>query len=423
MKFCAFLLALWTLSAGATVTLPTGTPLAVRIDGNLPMHAGAEIRGHLIYGIYENDRIAIPQNAVVRGRVTELTPDHGKRVHARLRGDFTPFHVPIVEFNAIEMPDGTVLPVTTGKATNGAPIYRVVAPPPKKGGFIRQQMETVKQVAKDRVAVITGPDKGDRLKQLLYSQLPYHPERIVKGTAWTVETASPLEMSSATANPSTPLPTLETPEKPPTWIVQAYLAEAISSAESKAGQPIRAIVAEPVLNADGTVAVPQGSVLTGTISQTRKARSFGRAGELRFNFRQLTVPGGTAQSVQTSMTGADIAGDLAMTSEGEVKPKPKDKLVVPLILLSLAARPLDHDGHHQIAKNAGASNAVGVLGFIIGTAAQKPYLAAGIGYYGATISLYERIFRKGDEVSFPKDTRVVLQTTARRNAAMPLGKP
>ena len=272
-------------------------------------------------------------------------------------------------------------------------------------------------MTKDRIAVVTAPGKGDRLKQLLYSQLPYHPERIEKDTSWTVDTAAPLNLPGSIPTSSKARHPAAAPDAPvATWILQAYLAETISSATSKSGEPIKAIVAEPILNPDGTIAVPQGSILTGAVTQAKPARSFGRVGELRFSFGQITFPGAQPQAVQAALTGADGAGDMAMNSEGEVKPKPKDKLVVPLILIALAARPLDQDAgreNHAFAKNAVASNSLGTIGFIIGTAAQKPYLAAGIGYYGSAVSIYERLIRKGKEVSFAHNTRIVLQTTAR----------
>ena len=59
-------------------------------------------------------------------------------------------------------------------------------------------MDQVVQVAKDQVAVFTAPDKGDRALQFLYGQLPYHPERIEKGTMWTVELTQPLTVAKAT---------------------------------------------------------------------------------------------------------------------------------------------------------------------------------------------------------------------------------
>ena len=62
-----------------------------------------------------------------------------------------------------------------------------------------------------------------------------------------------------------------------------------------------------------------------------------------------------------------------------------------------------------------ASNSLGVIGFIIGTAAGQRNIAAGFGYYGAAISIYERWIKRGREVTFARDTRLVLQTRPRRS--------
>lgn len=420
------------LAQSGPVTIPAGTPLPVKIADHLPMKAGEPIRAQLLYPIYVGNDLTLPAGTVITGSVVSLTPDRSRRIHARLRADFTPFHIPVVSFDHIQLAGGLSLPLTTGSATDGAPIYRLVAPPPHKGGLVAQQFAVFKQGVKDRVAVITGPNKADRLTQFFWSQLPYHPERIAKDTAWTVETSAPVSLPGATA--STPASTAEASSPPSstepsrTWVLQAYLGTAISSATSRAGQPIQATVAEPVLNPDGSVAVPVGSVITGSITEATPARSFSRAGKLRFNFGQLKLPGEQPVAVQAALTGADSAtgGDLAMNSEGEVKPKPQDKLIVPFILIALAARPLDRDGgrdHHMLGKDAVASNSIGFIGFIVGTAAQQPNIAAGFGFYGAAISIYERIFHRGKEVAFPRDTRIVLQTTPRRAAAIKPAQP
>jgi hypothetical protein len=162
--------------------------------------------------------------------------------------------------------------------------------------------------------------------------------------------------------------------------------------------------------------------MIGEVTKAKPARRFGRAGALHFEFRQLVLPTGITQTVQASLTGADSDADqkLALDSEGQVKPKPQDKLLIPFILLTLAARPLDQDNGDSggFGKNAVASNSLGVIGFIIGTAAGQPNIAAGIGYYGAAISIYERWIKRGRDVSFARDTRLVLQTTPRHSAVL-----
>jgi hypothetical protein len=385
------------------------------------MRVGQPIRAELIYSIYADNKLILPEKTILEGTVTALQSNHSRRVTARLRGDFTPFYTPEVRFTGIRLADGTRLPIATSTATDGAPIYRLVAPPPRKGGFIHQQFDNGIQVLRDQLAFFTAPDRRDRFTQLLYTQLPYHPQRIQKGTAWTVETTEPLSIPSQPTHTEEPA---TKPADPSTWIVNAFLTDKLSSATSKSGQVVRATVAEPIYNSDHTIAVPEGATLVGTITKAKPARRFGRAGVLHFDFRQLVLPSGKTQNVQAALTSADTSAgqNLAMTSEGEVKPKPQDKVLVPLLLIALAASPLhqDHDDGDLglFRKNAGASNSIGVVGFIVGTASGSANVAAGFGAYGAALSLYNRWIKRGSEVSFARNTRIVVQTTARRSQVL-----
>jgi hypothetical protein len=178
-------------------------------------------------------------------------------------------------------------------------------------------------------------------------------------------------------------------------------------------------VAEPIYNPDRTIAVPEGATLLGSVTQAKAARFFGRAGALHFDFREIELPTGT-QNVQASLAEADSAAEqkLALDSEGQVKPKPQDKFLVPFALLVLAARPLDEDPGSSFGKDAVASNSLGVIGFIVGTAAGQRNIAAGIGFYGAAISIYERWIKRGRDVTFARDTRLVLQTRPRNSEVL-----
>lgn len=408
------------LCQAQSITLPSGTPLPVKIERNLPMHTGQPIRAKLIYPVYADNKLVLPANTVVTGEVISLCADRDRRTDALLRADFTPFRTPVVRFTSILLPSGNVLPITTTTASDGAPIYRLLAPPPRKGGFIRRQIGNGVQIFRDRLALITAPGKKDRLVQLLYSQLPWHPQRIAKDTAWTVETAAPITIPPQSAVAAAPAD----PADSSTWIVQAYLSEKISSATSKQGEPIHAVVAEPIYNLDHTIAVPQGASLVGTVTQAKPARRFGRAGALHFDFRQLVLPSGNTQNVQTSLAAADSAGSqqLAMNSEGVVKPKPQDKLAVPLLLAALTAVPLHQDaddsGGILARKNATASNSIGFIGFIVGATTHSANLAAGLGAYGTALAIYNRWIKRGADVTFSRDTRIVLETTPRRSPVL-----
>jgi hypothetical protein len=425
-------------------TVPSGTPLALKIDQNYPMRAGQLIRAHLLYPIYVDNKLLIPKDTVVTGSVVDLRSDHTRRVNAILGGDFTPFHTPEVCFTQIILPDGATIPFTSGTAATGTQIYRAVAPSPSKGGFLHQEFNAGLTAARSDVATFTAPGKGDRLLQFIYGRLPYHPQRIEKDTSWTIETTAALDL------PAQPAP-LAAPEAPPTrkphfwepqipvqpppsndsaWIVQANLATKVSSETSKTGQAIQAVVAEPIYNPDHTIAVPQGATLVGTVTRAKPARLFGRTGVLSFNFSQLTFPNAEVQTVETRLTGADSAQDIALNSEGQAKSKPQDKIMLPLFLAMLAARPLDQDhGRHggdggQTGKNGvGGAAGLGLVGTIVGIAGGSPYAAAGIGYWGAARAVYARWIARGQKVTFAKDTRIVVETTARRAAPMKPNAP
>src|ERR1700731_1023708 len=111
-------------------TLPGGTPLALRIDDHLPMRNGQPIRAHLIYPIYDNDKLLLPKDTIVDGSVVDLRFDRSRRIRAVLGGDFTPFHKPVVHFNNFILTDGASIPFVSSDAADGAPIFRAVAPPP-----------------------------------------------------------------------------------------------------------------------------------------------------------------------------------------------------------------------------------------------------------------------------------------------------
>jgi hypothetical protein len=397
-------------------TIPSKTPLVVSIDTHLPMRLHEPVKGYLRYPVFVNGIMILPAKTMIDGTVTDLLPDRSRRNNARLNGDFTPFHTPVVRFTSLTLSDGATLAFSANAASDGAPVYRLVAPPLRKGGFFRQQYDAGMQMVHDQLHLFTAPHKGDRLLQLFYHQLPYHPQRIEDGTSWTVETTAPIAIPR---QETTPASGTETFSSSGDWLIEAYLDQSLSSATAKAGEPIQATVAKPIYNPDRSIAVPQGATLIGAVTTCKPARSFGRAGTLRFDFKQIVMPEGEKENIQTALAGVDAAGDgLQMNAEGKVKPKPQDKLVVPLILGILASRPLDEDAHFQGGKNFVGANGIGLAGNLIGWAGGSRYVAAGIGAYGTALSIYRRWIASGQQVSFPRDTRIVLQATVRRSAVL-----
>jgi hypothetical protein len=400
------------------------------------MKTGEPLEGSLLYPVYVENRIAVPAGTVLRGSVIQLDSDRSRRIRSRLRGDFTPFHIPVVRFDQLVLPDGTLQPIVSDSAKDGVPILRLSPPPgKKKGSFIARQIAQEKQRLRDTAALFTKPGRGDRLVQFVYTQLPYHPERIETGTSWTVELGQPLDLKLKNSPPDDPvIPGKAEPaakEKPDPkaapsdqgteWQIHAYLEQTISSAKEKPGDTFQAVVAEPVFNADHILAVPQGSLLMGEITQTKRARSFGRQGKLRFRFRQLKLPSGFSQPVEGTLAGVDSnkSANLQIDSEGGIQPKSQNRVIVPLVLTLLAGRAFDDDGN-LAGHSAVASNGFGIVGRVVGIVASSRNVAAGIGIYGAALSFYDLWLARGHDVVFVKNTRIEVTTTPSRS---PLNAP
>jgi hypothetical protein len=399
-----------------SIQIPAKTLLSIQLLQHVPMKVGESLDGRLLYPVYVNNQTAIPAGTTLRGTVLQLDSDRSRRIHARLRGDFTPFHVPVVRFDQLVLPDGSVAAVVSDSAKDGAPILRLSpAPGTKRGSLVSREIAAEKQRIKDAVAQFTAPGRGDRLVQFIYTQLPYHPERIEAGTAWVVDLVQPLNLRLAA-------PRTEAHEKPPgesaatEWRLRAYLQETISSAQRKAGDTFQAVVSEPVFNAGHEVVVPQGSVLVGEVTQSKPARSFGRHGKLRFRFRQLKLPTGFTQPVEGTLAGVDAnkAANLQIDTEGGIAPKPQSRLLLPLVLTFLAGRGLDDDGN-RVLNGAVASNGLGIIGRIVGIVATNRNVAAGIGFYGAALSFYDLCLARGHNVVFTKNTRIEVTTRPARS--------
>lgn len=392
------------------VVLPKGASLQVEVTRQYSMKDGESIEGQLMHPIYAGGRLAVPDHTLLRGKVIALVPDGKTRWRARLRGDFTPFHIAKVQFDELMLPSGPMA-ISASAAADGAPLLHLTAvgASPKRS-FIRAQWSQAKNQLHDRVVWFFAPGLGDRALQMLYHQLPYHPERIGAHTAWSFELTAPLSLPglpTAAANSGTPAPA----GKPEIWTVNASLMRELTSATARPGDSVKALVVEPVFGRDRQLVVPQGSVLIGHVTAARAARSFGRNGKLRFTFQQVRFPQGFGKPVEGSLAGASAqkTQDLQLDAEGTVTPRNRSSAVAPMLLTMLAGRALDQDGNFTTNSTV-ASNGFGLVGRIVGVAAGNRNLAAGIGFYAAGLSFYDNFLRTGRDVIFPKDTRIEIET-------------
>lgn len=412
--FLSSFIACWTASVWAqvdtSVTVPAGVPLEVELVRHAPMRIGSRLQGKLVRPIFVNDEVALSAGTPVYGSVVALNADSGRRIDARLNGDFTPFHRPVVQFDSAEL-DGHIVGLATENANDGGPVLKIGPPPhgQKRRSILKQEWQVIRQGVDQIHHAIVDPGKGDRLLQLLYGQLPYHPERIEQGTVWNCGLTSPLMLTSPQVQKTPDTQHSGRADAPDTsLLLHAHLDTRLSSKITTAGDVFRATVDEPAFAPDHSIAIPQNSILIGTVTRAHAARMFGRGGTLRFGFRELQEPDGAQKAVTGSTVGAELPGsgaNLEMTNEGQVKPKQPSKLAVPLMLVLLATRALDSDGS-QVAGAAVGSNGIGLIGRLIGIAAGSRNLAAGIGFYGAGVSVYRRWIRRGHEVEFPRYSRI-----------------
>ncbi len=396
--------------------IPAGTSLQVESSRPHPMKAGELIDARLLHPIYANGKLIIPENTELRGSVIALDPDTKSRWHARLRGDFTPFHIAELRFNEMVL-NGVTLRIEASDATGGAPVVHLSTPSatPRRS-FLAKEWGQVKASLHNRIAYFTEPGKGDRALQLLYHQLPYHPERIEAHTTWSFELKAPLDIPASFRAADAPIAQPATsPGKPEVWDVHALLARDLSSATARPGDSVQALVVEPVYDKDRQLVVPQGATLVGKVTSARAARSFGRNGKLRFTFQQVQFPEGFDRPVEGSLGGATTERNrnLSLDAEGTISPKNQSSVIAPLLLTLLAGRALDEDGS-LTANNTVASNGFGLIGRIVGITAANRGVAAGLGYYAASLSVYENFLHPGRDVVFPKDTRIEIETTPLR---------
>ncbi len=250
----------------------------------------------------------------------------------------------------------------------------------------------------------------------MYSQLPYHPQRIWTGTQYDADLTAPLSIPEKDPPAASPIALLN--GKMPTGHIEARLTQTLSSATSKQGSEVEAVLAKPLFDADNQhLLLPEGTRVTGSVLQVKPAAWFSRNGKLRFTFRKIDLPQGSEPvQVHGQMTAAeaDKSQNLSIDQEGGARAKAdKGKVLAPLTLGILAAASMDKDGEHAVVKNGVVSNGFGIIARVITMATANINVASGFAYFALGKSVYRRWIAKGHEVDFPKDTRIEIDLSER----------
>lgn len=424
-----------TAALAQIATIPAGVPLRVEIDHRYPMKAGTQVEGHLIAPVFLVDHEVLPVNTPVSGVIVTTHPvDKSRRADAILNGDFTPLAVPEIRFDRLTLPNGGgVAEIATQVIERDGSIVRMKSG--KRHSLIQQAKDQLKQRKQDALDQVTKPGKSDRLLQILYAQLPYHPQCIWPGTQYDAELTAPLLIPHE--GPPVPLPVKALDEKSLIGTLEARLTEDLSSATAKQGEVVDAVLMKPLLDStESQVLLPQGTHLEGVVLQAKPARRFARNGKLRFTFRRVELPssvegqpasgGPVLQSPSQPSAGHQIHGrmiaseanrqqNVVIDSEGGAQATGgRDKYVAPLVLGLLAASASGGDkDNDDVVKNGAVSNGFGLVVRIATMASTNRSVAQGLAYFALAKSIYKRWIAKGSEISFPKNTRLQIELSER----------
>lgn len=425
------------------LSVPTGMALKVALDQTVRIRrVGQPIHGTIVEPVYAFDQMVIPAGAAIAGEISAIDPVLKKRrIVAAMNGEFSPSRQVHIVFTDLLLADGRHVSVKTDVSMGSGEVLQFLPAGETKDrqskksevknivsreiGEAERAVKTDWGVAK---AKLKEPGKMQKARRFAVAQLPYHPQYLDSGTNFTADLQCPLGFGFRPLTP-TVLESIGSP-LPGGSVVHAILITPLGSAHSRKGDPVEALITQPLVNS-GHLFLPEGSRLRGSVLQVRPAGKLNRNGQLRITFRQVVPPGGIQQAIDASLQGVAVGkGEhLRLDSEGGAQvTTPKTRYLTTAISVALASSSMaDHDrdaGIHgadggDIGKGA-ANGASGFrfLGTIIGAFSHSRVVASGFGFYGAAISVYSHFLARGRDVVYPKDMSMTLEvgTTAKQPA-------
>jgi hypothetical protein len=421
------------------LTIPAGTPVKVALDQELRVQkVGQPVHGKVVDPVYAFDHLVVPAGSEVLGKVSAIEPVSKKtRIIAGMNANFSPARTVHVEFNELVLPDGHHVPMQTvvSPASSGV-LQFVPAGGPKQSKVEQEKARASREITAARQqlsqewtyakAQLREPGKGHKIERYAVAQLPVHPQYMDAGTSFNADLKQPLQFGSEALTPDKVM-AIGTP--PPSGSeVHALLVTPLSSATSKKGDPVEAIISQPLVVSD-KLFIPQGSHLKGTVLEAKSARRFNRSGQLRIVFHELVPPNGIQQKLEASLDGVEVTnGDhLTLDSEGGAQvTQPKTRYLTTAISVALATSAagdadrgkLQNGGGGDVGRGAlnGASG-FKLIGTLTGALAHSRVVSSGLGFYGAAMSVYGHFLTRGRDVVYPKDMSMVVGFGKRETAS------
>jgi hypothetical protein len=415
----------------------------------IPKRTDAPVEAKLLAPVYAFDREVIPVGAQVLGHVCNVRPvSKWVRARAILGGDFTPLRTAKVQFTGVVLPDGRQMQLHTleSQALNSLvplkPPKQRQPPAKQPSGVLAQAGQAAKDQVNaqiDRVRgipdLVRGPDKKERISDLLMSKLPYHPQFVRNRTRFDAELSEPLDFGSETVAQGS-LALLGS-QPAAGSVAHARLLTPLDSSSSKKGQKVEAALMEPLFAEGHVLVLPEGTRLEGVVVLAKRAGWFHRSGRLLFNFQSVDLPPQLAQvrpqepagaapretanlqfKTRANLTGAEGANaPVKVDEEGSVQAtESKTRFLSTALALLIARSAGDTDAGHNHggvstaeSSNVGGRTLGGGMGLgLLGTglAQISPNVGAALGYYGLAWNVFSTVVARGAEVQFGRNAAV-----------------
>src|SRR5215469_5224375 len=418
--------------------VPAGTPVKIALDQEVRVRkVGQPIHGRVVEPVYAFDKLVIPAGTEATGKISAITSIPKKvRVMSALDADFSPTRQVHITFDELQLADGRRIPIRTEVTPGSNGVLQLVAADAKKPTKTQQARNVVsRQVhgAEDQLhkdlqmakSQIDEPGKMHRLERLGMQQLPYRPQYMDAGTTFNADLLQPLRFGEESLSAES----LSQIGQAPTSdiLLHANLLTPLNSATSHKGEPVEAVITEPLFSS-GQLVFPQGSRLEGTVVEVRPARHLNRNGLLRIEFQKIAPPNGIEQKITASLNAVEVAKKehLVLDSEGGAEvTTPKTRYFATAFSVALAASSVssdhDNDGVMHSGGDGGSGALTGASGFkligmIVGVAAHSRAVSSGLGFYGAGMSVYSHFLVRGHEVVYPKDMAMLIGVGAPKHA-------
>jgi hypothetical protein len=407
------------------MTVPKGASLQIALDKEVRVRkVGEPITGRVMQPVYVFDRLVVPVGTAATGMISAIEPVPVRtRTLAGLNADFTPAHKFSVTFDKLMLPDGRHIDLHATIVPGSGRVVRLVSADQHKKNVVKdavaQKMNQARAQWNNAMKQVESPGRIRLATRYAVAQLPLHPQYIDAGTLYSAELSQPLDFGSESVSPDT-LAGIGT-QSPSGSLVHAVLLTALNSATTLKSADVDAQLSQPLIDKEHLI-LPAGTRLRGSVLQVRPAGRLHRNGQLRIVFREMILPNGAVQTVDTRLQGiqSDSDENAQLDSEGGAKStSSKGRYLstgasVGLALIGSGGR----DDVGDASPIAGGATGFKLIGLIAGVAFRSHTYGILMSAYGGGRSIYNNFLGMGRDIVFPKDT--IMEISLGNRTALPM---